>query len=222
MRVESLLSFHRMLHLMVIPLSLSCSHETRRKEEWQLQQCSLDWTSLNTVDIAAISFLSSFPPGECRRKGKKGWKRRVMGSNFQVELTSSTASSPSFFLFLFLEREEKGKKDARRLDHEPGILCDLIHRLAFLLSSFSFKEKKEKGKERRILSTYPHMKGKKTTFIWRGAWGWSFSRSWPTGTTLDWNFTRGSHNCMRHLLESHACWWLLSYLPFSRSRGRGR
>ena len=55
--------------------------------------------------------------------------------------------------------------DARRLDHEPGILCDLIHRLAFLLSSFSFKEKKEKGKERRILSTYPHMKGKKTTFI---------------------------------------------------------
>ena len=77
-----------------------------------------------------------------------------------------------------------------------------------------------KEKERRILSTYPHMKGKKTTFIWRGAWGWSFSRSWPTGTTLDWNFTRGSHNCMRHLLESHACWWLLSFLS-SRARRAG-
>ena len=38
------------------------------------------------------------------------------------------------------------------------------------------------------------------------------NQSWPTGTTLDWNFTRGSHNCMRHLLESHACWWLLSFL----------
>ena len=100
-----------------------------------------------------------------------------VGSRFCTAFSTKLASiTNSFMTAVFVgrgarlsqlqaPRSGKGKKDARRLDHEPGILCDLIHRLAFLLSSFSFKEKKEKGKERRILSTYPHMKGKKTTFI---------------------------------------------------------